>query len=93
MASYHCPLCPFSDRDSSFLIQHVELSHPENDGSPFIPKDDTDEDLNRQSVEASVVAGHNPSEGGYLECECGETGRIALRKIDTPTVDLELKSP
>ena len=90
MASYHCPFCPFSDQDSSFLIQHVELSHPENGDSPFIPEDDNNENLSRQNVEASFGARDTLSDGGYFECECGETGRIALRKIDTPTTDLGL---
>lgn len=36
MDSFSCPFCNFSDQDSYFLLQHVELIHPENGESPFI---------------------------------------------------------
>ena len=35
-----CPFCDFTDKDSYFLLQHVELIHPENGESPFIVRED-----------------------------------------------------
>lgn len=37
-----CPFCGFVQRDTYFLMQHVELTHPENGESPFIVKDDVE---------------------------------------------------
>ena len=34
-----CPFCDFADHDSYFLLQHVELCHPENGVSPFLAND------------------------------------------------------
>jgi hypothetical protein len=39
MESFSCPFCSFSNQDSYFLLQHVELIHPENGESPFIATD------------------------------------------------------
>lgn len=78
MAFYHCPFCSFSDNDSSFLINHVGLSHPETDDSPFIAKDDVEENTPR-SNDGWTGARDAPSDGGYIECECGETGRAMLQ--------------
>jgi zinc finger-containing ubiquitin peptidase 1 len=41
--SFSCPFCDFTDQESYFLLQHVELIHPEDGESPFIvtEKDDT----------------------------------------------------
>ena len=36
MEPLSCPFCDFTDQDSYFLLQHVELIHPENGESPFI---------------------------------------------------------
>ena len=36
-----CPFCDFVDSDTYFLLQHVELIHPENGESPFLVKDMT----------------------------------------------------
>ena len=77
MAFYHCPFCPFSDNDSSFLINHVGLSHPETDDSPFVAKDDVEEGSPRN--DGWTGARDAPSDGGYIECECGETGRALLQ--------------
>ena len=37
-----CPFCDFVDEDAYFLMQHVELTHPEDGESPFIatPQDE-----------------------------------------------------
>lgn len=40
MAQLSCPLCDFKDADEYFLVQHVELLHPENGQSPFIAEDE-----------------------------------------------------
>ena len=77
MALYHCPFCPFSDNDSCFLINHVGLSHPETDDSPFIAKDDVEEGSPRN--DRWTGARDAPSDAGYIECECGETGRAMLQ--------------
>jgi hypothetical protein len=34
--SFSCPFCDSIEQDSYFLLQHVELVHPENGESPFI---------------------------------------------------------
>jgi len=34
-----CPFCDFSDHDPYFILQHVELCHPENGVSPFLVQD------------------------------------------------------
>ena len=75
MALHHCPFCPFSDYDSSFLIQHVELSHPEDDDSPFTLKHDTERNLAGEIAGELVGVKGAPSDGAsFIECECGETG-------------------
>lgn len=48
MDSLACPFCDFTDEDSYFLLQHVELIHPENGESPFIATGH-DEDEGRSS--------------------------------------------
>jgi zinc finger-containing ubiquitin peptidase 1 len=48
MDSLSCPFCDFTDEDSYFLLQHVELIHPENGESPFIATGH-DEDEGRSS--------------------------------------------
>jgi hypothetical protein len=40
MAQLSCPFCDFKDADDYFLVQHVELLHPENGQSPFIAEDE-----------------------------------------------------
>lgn len=40
MAQLSCPFCDFKDADEYFLVQHVELLHPENGQSPFIAQDE-----------------------------------------------------
>ena len=40
MAQLSCPFCDFKDTEEYFLVQHVELLHPENGQSPFIAEDE-----------------------------------------------------
>lgn len=40
--SFSCPFCDFVDKDSYFLLQHVELIHPEGGESPFIVSESTE---------------------------------------------------
>lgn len=75
MAFYQCPFCPFSDDDSSFLINHVGLLHPETEESPFLVKDDVETMRTRRSSLEVAGARGVPSGEDYIECECGETGR------------------
>lgn len=44
MDSFSCPFCDFTDQDDYFLLQHVELIHPENGESPFIATEHEDDD-------------------------------------------------
>lgn len=83
MALHHCPFCPFSDYDSSFLIQHVELSHPEDgDDLSFVPKHDTERNLTAEIAEELVGVTGAPSNGAsFIECECGETGMTASERL------------
>lgn len=76
-----CPFCPFSDHDSYFLLEHVELYHPEGGQSPFIAKEAAmrlvDEDYDEEATSASDA----PSEEEYIECECGES--VILREFES----------
>lgn len=53
-----CPFCDFKDSDAYFLVQHVELCHPENGTSPFIASEDTF-DNQRNSSLCENAAGYN----------------------------------
>ncbi|KAI9881370.1 MAG: hypothetical protein M1830_003377 [Pleopsidium flavum] len=78
-----CPLCDFSDYDSYFLLQHVELCHPENGDSPFIARDEEEsphaqlDDVDNTGVSTYSPSGHDTEE--YIDCPrwCGETVTIA----------------
>ena len=82
MVFYHCPFCPFSNDDSSFLIQHVGLSHPETDESPFLVKDDGEDTQGGCGSPGMEGTKGISSDGGYIECECGETGRQPVQISD-----------
>ena len=88
MALHHCPFCPFSDYDSSFLIQHVELSHPEDDDdSPFISNNDTERNMPGETAEELVGTTGAPSHGvSFIECECGETGTTVSERPMTQQI-------
>ena len=79
-----CPFCSFSvaaddDNDMYFLMQHLELYHPEDGRSPFIAtEDDSDLYLSTRSPRESTISADTPSEDNqedYVECpvSCGET--------------------
>lgn len=81
--NFLCPFCDFSDNDSYFLLQHVELCHPENGDSPFIvryegehPHTHPDEEGNTGGFTCSP-SGDDTEE--YVDCPrwCGETVTIA----------------
>jgi hypothetical protein len=76
-----CPFCDFTDKDSYFLMQHVELIHPENGESPFIVTDDgrpsrayhsEDEETAQQDDQRPLS--RNSKDNEYVECpyDCGE---------------------
>lgn len=56
METPSCPFCDFTTHDSYFLLQHVELIHPENGESPFIAIE-YDTDQSRSSSSNSEAKG------------------------------------
>jgi hypothetical protein len=81
MEDLPCPFCDFTDKDSYFLMQHVELIHPENGESPFIIRHDDppsracrseDEEAAQQDEQRPLS--RNSREHAYIECpyDCGE---------------------
>ena len=87
MEQLTCPFCDFKDGDSYFMLQHVELIHPEDGESPFLV---TEEEPSRAyqhepDGEKETAKGNGPKDGStqpfdsskrdeYVECphECGE---------------------
>lgn len=78
-----CPFCDFSDDDSYFLLQHVELCHPENGVSPFLVTDEAgppqaqlDESRRASSADSLSI---DDADDAYMICprQCGETVTIA----------------
>lgn len=79
-----CPFCPFSDHEPYFLMQHVELCHPENGESPFMVK----EGVGRQATsveddESTSTSEASSEEEEYIECECGEW--VVLKELESHT--------
>lgn len=87
-----CPFCEFTDSDSYFLAQHVELCHPEDGYSPFIavendrgPKLTTDSEERHRGPNditlSNTPAGdeHSIDTNSYVECPagCGEAITVA----------------
>ena len=79
-----CPFCTFSvmsndSDDMYFLMQHLELYHPENGQSPFTTLDEGPGlQLLIRSGRGSMISTETPSEDNqedYVECPvpCGET--------------------
>ena len=77
-----CPFCDFSDHDSYFLLQHVELCHPENGMSPFLVRDDAGPEHTRLDggetgcpTESSSI---DDADEAYMICpqRCGENVTI-----------------
>ena len=77
-----CPFCPFSDADSYFVVQHVELCHSETGHSPFVVKDDdgTPDTLGTFAQDEAGVTGAT-SDDEYIDCECGEC--VLLAEFDS----------
>lgn len=79
-----CPFCPFSDHETYFLMQHVELCHPESGESPFMVK----ESAGRQAesfndVESTSTSDVSSEDEAYIECECGES--VVLKEFESHT--------
>jgi zinc finger-containing ubiquitin peptidase 1 len=82
MESSSCPFCDFTDQDSYFLLQHVELIHPENGESPFIATDQHD-DESRSSLNNSK----NNEREAAVEPE--QTQPSLSSSIETPAAYIE----
>lgn len=76
-----CPFCDFTDKDSYFLLQHVELIHPENGESPFIIQDEEvpsrayqGEDVESPQQSQPNTPSRSPEQNDYIKCpyDCGE---------------------
>lgn len=73
-----CPFCDFSDLDSYFLTQHVELCHPENGYSPFSAEQYSDTShLNREAtydIKPPCSGSQQGQLDDYVNCPhgCGE---------------------
>lgn len=88
-----CPFCEFSDSDTYFLAQHVELCHPENGYSPFIALEDDQGAgamIGSEETYLTPLSNITPSKspagaefyvdtGSYVECPagCGEAITVA----------------
>ena len=80
-----CPFCPFSDHEPYFLMQHVELCHPENGESPFMVKKGAGRQapgIDDEEDSASTSDASSEDEE-YIECECGES--VVLKEFGTHT--------
>ncbi|KAK2749166.1 hypothetical protein FQN57_006781 [Myotisia sp. PD_48] len=84
-----CPFCDFSDADGYFVVQHVELCHPENGASPFIASDDTaiavalDASLNHQQSESGPWQDYHRTEDAF-EYDNYEDEHPTVSYIDCP---------
>ena len=84
-----CPFCAFtaasnSQNDMYFLLQHLELTHPENGESPFIAVEDGSESRPKDRViqssgTSSATAAAYEEEDVYAQCpvRCGESVILA----------------
>lgn len=70
--SFPCPFCEFVSHDSYFILQHVELVHPEGGNSPFIAKDGQGENGNNDDGRMEVA--QQSTSPAYVQCpyDCGE---------------------
>jgi len=79
-----CPFCSFADHETYFLMQHVELCHPENGESPFMVKEGAgrqEEGVN--DVESTSTSDVSSEDEEYIECECGES--VVLKEFESHT--------
>ena len=91
-----CPFCDFVDNDDYFLMQHVELIHPENGESPFIVQDTevSDQGLGSTSletIEEVPTTSRNPlpprsnDTHQYVPCPLGCGERILSAELSVHT--------
>ena len=78
-----CPFCPFSDHEPYFLMQHVELCHPENGESPFVVKEGAGRKVVSNDDDSASTSDASSNEEEYIECECGES--VVLRDFHNHT--------
>ena len=88
-----CPFCDFKDSDAYFLVQHVELCHPENGTSPFIASEDTFDNQYENSTAPSPLTTTNntpnldDSEANdpstYVDCPTGCGEAITLAELSS----------
>jgi hypothetical protein len=91
MEDFGCPFCNFKDKDSYFLLQHVELIHPENGESPFIVKDDepgrasSDPELTNNNHGKQDQSSAASLQDEYIDCphRCGE--RVSRAELSSHT--------
>ncbi|KAN0076041.1 Peptidase family C78 domain containing protein [Elaphomyces granulatus] len=73
-----CPLCEFSDYDSYFLSQHVDLCHPEDEDPPSITDGDGGDSIDHTNREdgqnTQCHSSNTEQEKQYTDCPegCGE---------------------
>ncbi|KAL9125947.1 MAG: hypothetical protein Q9217_004925 [Psora testacea] len=89
-----CPFCNFEDTDVYFLLQHVNLHHPEDGDAPYLVKAGQEQTQHVRSMEGAP---------DMVECPCGEFCLLAefqdhldlhgaedtdFTNIDIPTEDV-----
>ncbi len=87
MEAFSCPFCDFSNPDSYFLLQHVELDHPENGESPFIATEhDDNKEKEEESRSSSRNQGNNEMEGALQH---GQTTPSTASSMNSPATYIE----
>ncbi|MCJ1337437.1 hypothetical protein MMC09_002719 [Bachmanniomyces sp. S44760] len=85
-----CPFCDFSHSDTDYLVQHVNLRHPENGVSPFITNEESQDSRGghrrwKRGTTSSVPSGSDDDEDDkdFVECpaKCGE----AITIVELPS--------
>ncbi|KAF7592595.1 hypothetical protein BBP40_012682 [Aspergillus hancockii] len=79
-----CPFCPFSDPDSNFVIEHIELCHPENNTSSNI--DDCKEVTSLKQTTSDCQQYSNGADehlGKYVDCPHGCGDIVLATKLST----------
>jgi hypothetical protein len=82
MDSLSCPFCDFTDDDTYFLLQHVELTHPENGESPFIATGH-DEDQGRSS------SSNQENNGKEVALHHKQTPLSSISSLESPATYIE----
>ena len=63
-----CPFCSFEDPDSTLLLQHINLLHPEDENAPYLVAQEGQE---RQPEFVPPSTATTP-DVDWVECDCGE---------------------